>query len=100
MQRLEEALLKEKKKEEENKENDANNAIENNKKRRGSESNHNNNDDEDSKKIKAVEEFREMNVKQLREQATLRGLSTVGTRKELIERLCEDAEKNSLDGNN
>ncbi|XP_017969668.1 PREDICTED: poly [ADP-ribose] polymerase 2 [Theobroma cacao] len=97
VQRLEEALLKEKKKEEENKENDANNAIENNKKRRGSESNHNNNDDEDSKKIKAVEEFREMNVKQLREQATLRGLSTVGTRKELIERLCEDAEKNSLD---
>ncbi|OMO81978.1 hypothetical protein COLO4_23334 [Corchorus olitorius] len=97
VQRLEEALLKEEKKEEDNKENDdANNAFQNNKKRRGRELDENGN--EDSNKVKAVEEFRQMNVKQLREQATLRGLSTVGTKKELLDRLCEDAEKIPLDG--
>lgn len=39
-----------------------------------------------------------MSVKQLREQATFRGLSAVGTKKELLKRLCEDADKNSLGG--
>ena len=39
------------------------------------------NDNEDSNKFKDVEEFRQMNVKQLSEQATLRGLSAVGTKK-------------------
>ncbi|MBA0560208.1 hypothetical protein Golob_017122 [Gossypium lobatum] len=91
--RLEDALLKERKKEEENG-GKANNAIGNNKRKRGRESDVSNN--EDSDKVNAVEEFRQMNVKQLREQATLRGLSTVGTKKELLERLCEDADKNPL----
>ncbi|PPS00040.1 hypothetical protein GOBAR_AA20633 [Gossypium barbadense] len=91
--RLEDALLKERKKEEENG-GKANNAIGNNKRKRGRESDVCNN--EDSDKVNAVEEFRQMNVKQLREQATLRRLSTVGTRKELLERLCEDADKNPL----
>ncbi|MBA0831950.1 hypothetical protein Goarm_016375, partial [Gossypium armourianum] len=91
--RLEDALLKERKKEEENG-GKANNAIGNNKRKRGRESDVCNN--EDSDKVNAVEEFRQMNVKQLREQATLRGLSTVGTKKELLERLCEDADKNPL----
>ncbi|PPD88448.1 hypothetical protein GOBAR_DD14619 [Gossypium barbadense] len=91
--RLEDALLKERKKEEENG-GKANNAIGNNKRKRGRESDVCNN--EDSDKVNAVEEFRQMNVKQLREQATLRRLSTVGTKKELLERLCEDADKNPL----
>ena len=90
-------MLKEKRKEEEeNKENDANIGFQNNKKKRGREVDVN--DNEDSNKVKTVEEFRQMNVKQLREQASLRGLLAVGTKKELLERLCEDADKNSLDG--
>ncbi|OAY61835.1 poly [ADP-ribose] polymerase 2-A [Manihot esculenta] len=40
-------------------------------------------------KIKAIENFREMNIKQLREQAKLRGVSTNGTKKEILERLCD-----------
>lgn len=50
-------------------------------------------DDGDSNKIDSVEEFRRMNVKQLREQASLRGIPANGTKKELLERLCKDAEK-------
>ncbi|XVE77604.1 hypothetical protein DITRI_Ditri13aG0076500 [Diplodiscus trichospermus] len=96
VQRLEEALLKEKKKEEEeNKENDANIGFQNNKKKRERVLDFN--DNEDSNKVKVVEEFRQMNVKQLREQSTLRGLSAVGTKKELVQRLCEDADNNTLD---
>ncbi|GMI66597.1 poly(ADP-ribose) polymerase 2, poly(ADP-ribose) polymerase [Hibiscus trionum] len=89
VQRLEEALLKEEKKKD-----NANNATENNKRKRGRESDVDNN--EDPNKFKAIEEFRQMNVKQLRERATLRGISTVGTKKELLDRLCEDAGENSL----
>ncbi|CAI0469681.1 unnamed protein product [Linum tenue] len=40
-------------------------------------------------KIQAIEKFRQMNVKQLRDEAKLRGLSTAGTKKELLERLSE-----------
>ncbi|XP_039012015.1 poly [ADP-ribose] polymerase 2-like [Hibiscus syriacus] len=93
VERLEETLLKEKKNEEENEDN-ANNATGNKKRKRGREVDVDNN--EDSNKVKEIEEFRQLNVKQLREQATLRGLSTVGTKKELLERLCEDADRNSL----
>ncbi|KAK9035568.1 hypothetical protein V6N11_077606 [Hibiscus sabdariffa] len=95
VQRLEEALLKEKKKEDDNQDN-ANNATQNNKIKRGREPDVDNN--EDPNKVKAIEEFRQMNVRQLREQATLRGLPTVGTKKELLDRLCEDAGKNSICG--
>ncbi|GMH03906.1 hypothetical protein Nepgr_005745 [Nepenthes gracilis] len=54
-------------------------------------------DCEDSKingsvKINAVEKFRKMGIQQLREQAALRGISTTGSKKELIQKLCDDAE--------
>ncbi|KAJ6879992.1 hypothetical protein NC652_033359 [Populus alba x Populus x berolinensis] len=42
----------------------------------------------ETEKIKAIEKFRDMNVKQLREQASLLGLSTAGTKRQLIDRLC------------
>ncbi|CAN0889045.1 Poly [ADP-ribose] polymerase 2 [Linum grandiflorum] len=38
-------------------------------------------------KIQALEKFRGMNVKQLREEAKLRGVSAAGTKKELLQRL-------------
>jgi poly [ADP-ribose] polymerase len=41
-----------------------------------------------TEKIKAIEKFRDMNVKQLREQASLLGVSTAGTKRQLIDRLC------------
>ncbi|XP_073525701.1 uncharacterized protein [Phyllobates terribilis] len=47
--------------------------------------------DESVKKMSAVEKIRVMTVKELREQATLMGVSSVGTKKQLIERLCADA---------
>lgn len=43
-----------------------------------------------SNKLIALSEFREMNVKELREEASKRGLATTGTKKELLERLCND----------
>ncbi|KAG6748458.1 hypothetical protein POTOM_048379 [Populus tomentosa] len=42
----------------------------------------------ETEKIKAIEKFRDMNVKQLREQASLLGVSTAGTKRQLIDRLC------------
>ncbi|KAJ8749589.1 hypothetical protein K2173_026238 [Erythroxylum novogranatense] len=45
-------------------------------------------------KIKAVEKYIGFNVKQLREEAKLRGVSTAGSKKELLERLCCDARDN------
>ncbi|KAJ9171804.1 hypothetical protein P3X46_015118 [Hevea brasiliensis] len=47
-----------------------------------------------AEKIKAIENFREMNIKQLREQAKLRGVSTNGTKKEILERLCNGLSDN------
>ncbi|WCJ22229.1 Poly [ADP-ribose] polymerase 2 [Euphorbia peplus] len=47
-----------------------------------------------AEKINAVEMYRDMNVKQLREQAKIRGVSTAGTKKELLERLCEELPEN------
>ncbi|KAK3020850.1 hypothetical protein RJ639_045532 [Escallonia herrerae] len=47
----------------------------------------------DYEKIKAVDKFRNMGVKQLREEANLRGISASGSKKELIDRLCADSEK-------
>ncbi|KAK2965174.1 hypothetical protein RJ640_019929, partial [Escallonia rubra] len=47
----------------------------------------------DSEKIKAVDKFRSMGVKQLREEANLRGISASGSKKELIDRLCAGSEK-------
>ncbi|CAL2281279.1 unnamed protein product [Prunus armeniaca] len=53
-----------------------------------------------SEKIKATDEFQDMSVKQLREQATLRGISTTGSKKELLERLSEDSDDIPLGGAN
>ncbi|PIN07214.1 NAD(+) ADP-ribosyltransferase [Handroanthus impetiginosus] len=48
-------------------------------------------------KIKAIDELRSMNVKQLREEASVRGVFTAGTKKELLERLCADDNNVSSD---
>lgn len=48
-----------------------------------------NSEDEDEK---VFEEFHDMSIRQLREQATLRGLSATGSKKELLERICSDVE--------
>ncbi|VVB06996.1 unnamed protein product [Arabis nemorensis] len=45
-------------------------------------------DTDESNKLIAIGEFRGMSVKELREEATKRGLVTSGTKKELLERLC------------
>ncbi|XP_020538605.1 poly [ADP-ribose] polymerase 2 isoform X4 [Jatropha curcas] len=52
-----------------------------------------------AEKIKATDKFQEMNIKQLREQAKFLGVSTTGTKKKLIERLCNGLPDNdsSLD---
>ncbi|KAH9786468.1 poly (ADP-ribose) polymerase 2 [Citrus sinensis] len=50
-------------------------------------------DSNGSQKVKSIESFGQMGVKQLREQADLRGLSKAGTKKELLERLCNHAEQ-------
>ena len=43
----------------------------------------------------AIDELRAMNVKELREEASKRGLATTGTKKVLLERLCNDANNDS-----
>ncbi|KAL7151166.1 hypothetical protein ABFS83_04G013500 [Erythranthe nasuta] len=43
-----------------------------------------------SVEVKTVDELRTMNIKQLREEASIRGISTIGIKKELLERLCAD----------
>ncbi|KAI8522659.1 hypothetical protein RHMOL_Rhmol13G0013300 [Rhododendron molle] len=46
-------------------------------------------------KIQAVEKLRGMDIRKLRKEAELRGVSTTGSKKELLQRLCAD----SLDSN-
>lgn len=41
-----------------------------------------------SRKMNGVEEYKKMSVKELREVATSRGISSTGSKKELVERLC------------
>lgn len=50
-------------------------------------------------KLKAVDGFRELGIQQLREEAKRRGISSSGSKKELLERLCGDAEKDSATAN-
>uniref|UniRef100_A0A2N9EH92 SAP domain-containing protein n=1 Tax=Fagus sylvatica TaxID=28930 RepID=A0A2N9EH92_FAGSY len=45
------------------------------------------NEASNSTKIMAVEKFREMSIQQLRQLATLQGISKSGSKKDLIERL-------------
>ncbi|KAL3330698.1 hypothetical protein AABB24_034489 [Solanum stoloniferum] len=49
-----------------------------------------------SGKMNDVEEYKKMSVKELREVATSRGISSTGSKKELVERLCAaaDSQKN------
>lgn len=51
--------------------------------------------EDESKKIMATESFRKMGISELREQARLRGVLTTGSKKELLERLCSNVEKQS-----
>ncbi|KAJ4963907.1 hypothetical protein NE237_023846 [Protea cynaroides] len=55
------------------------------------------NDDDSNgpEKVKAIEKLREMGVLQLREQATIRGISSDGSKKELLERLSVELDKDS-----
>ncbi|CAN8308662.1 unnamed protein product [Cochlearia groenlandica] len=85
VERLEEAIAAE---EEENKKKKDES---NKRKRRGDSSDCN----DDSNKLVAIEEFRGMIVKELREEATKRGLVTTGTKKELLERLCNGVNSDS-----
>lgn len=48
--------------------------------------------DKSKGELKSIEDIKIMNVKQLREEASRRGISSLGTKKELLERLCADAE--------
>ncbi|KAK4418123.1 Poly [ADP-ribose] polymerase 2 [Sesamum alatum] len=54
-------------------------------------------DPEVPRKIKAMDELRSMNVKQLREEASIRGVSAAGTKAQLLERLCADDDNVSSD---
>ncbi|KAH7837095.1 hypothetical protein Vadar_009426 [Vaccinium darrowii] len=49
----------------------------------------------DKNKIKAVEKLRGMDIRQLRKEAELRGVSTSGSKKELIRRLSTDSQDSS-----
>lgn len=44
-----------------------------------------------SGKMNVVEVYKKMSVKELREVATSRGISSTGSKKELVERLCDAA---------
>ncbi|CAI9288697.1 unnamed protein product [Lactuca saligna] len=50
-----------------------------------------------SLKIRAIDDLRKLNIKQLREQASLIGVSASGSKKELLERLCNDSQTNNDD---
>lgn len=81
MERLEEAIAEANKKEESK-----------SKRKRNRDSS---DDTDESTKLIAIGEFRGMIVKELREEANKRGLDTTGTKKELLERLCNDANNGS-----
>ncbi|CAH8350337.1 unnamed protein product [Eruca vesicaria subsp. sativa] len=51
-----------------------------------------------SNKFITTREFRQMNVKELREEASKRGLVTSGNMKELLERLCNDDAEDDKNG--
>lgn len=69
--------------------------------KRSRDSNADDGDSEAPRKIKAIDELRTMTVKQLREKASERGVSTSGTKQELLERLCaEDDVPSDVDQGN
>lgn len=50
-------------------------------------------------KVKTIDELQRMNIKQLREEAATRGISASGTKKELVDRLCNHSNNVSSDNN-
>ncbi|XP_010069904.2 poly [ADP-ribose] polymerase 2 [Eucalyptus grandis] len=52
-----------------------------------------NGDSHGPSKLRALDQFRELGVQQLREEARRRGVSSSGSKKELLERLCGEAEE-------
>ncbi|XP_059625657.1 poly [ADP-ribose] polymerase 2 [Cornus florida] len=89
VRRLESAIRKENKQS-----NDSINVSESKKRHRVS----GDGDSNGAEKIKAIDKFRDMGIKQLREQATLRGIFTNGSKKQLLETLCADSKKDNLEG--
>nr|GME06198.1 Poly [ADP-ribose] polymerase 2 [Ipomoea batatas] len=55
-------------------------------------------EDTEKNKVKVTEELRSMTVKQLREEASRRGISTSGSKKELVERLSSFSDDGSDNG--
>lgn len=90
IRRLEVALSKEKKQQTTGTDGDA---SANKKRDRDSE----NGDSSVPRKIKANEKLRGMDIRQLREEAALRGVSETGSKKEILERLCEDSDEKDLE---
>ncbi|XP_041018200.1 poly [ADP-ribose] polymerase 2-A isoform X3 [Juglans microcarpa x Juglans regia] len=89
VRRLEAALRKEKKQQTTGTDGDAST---NKKRQRDSE----NGDSSVPGKIKAIEKLRGMGIRQLRELAAHRGVSETGSKKEILERLCEDSDDQDL----
>ncbi|KAI4349674.1 hypothetical protein L6164_010234 [Bauhinia variegata] len=54
-----------------------------------------NEDFNDSAKIKAIDEFRKMGIQQLRQEASRRGISMAGSKKQLLERICQELHQES-----
>ncbi|KAJ4905453.1 Poly [ADP-ribose] polymerase 2 [Raphanus sativus] len=77
VERLEEAIAEDAKKEESKR-----------KRKRTVDSSSDGGGDDDSNKLIAIGELRAMNVKEMREEASRRGVAATGTKKELLERLC------------
>ncbi|KAG6703967.1 hypothetical protein I3842_07G112300 [Carya illinoinensis] len=89
VRRLEAAFRKEKKQQTTGTDGDV---SANKKRQRDSE----NGDSSVPRKIKAIEKLRGMGIRQLRELAALRGVSETGSKKEILERLCEDSDDQDL----
>ncbi|KAK4273226.1 hypothetical protein QN277_021668 [Acacia crassicarpa] len=54
-----------------------------------------NEDMDNSDKLTAIEKLRRMGVQQLREEASRRGISVVGSKKQLLDRFCQEFRKGS-----
>lgn len=45
--------------------------------------------------VASIDNFRQMGIQQLREEASRRGISVTGSKKQLLERICDDLTKDS-----
>lgn len=57
----------------------------------------NSEDGDFNQKIRTIDELRNLSIKQLRQQASLRGVLTSGSKNELLERLCKDSQTPNQD---